>query len=109
MPIIIECHKLDGKNPSVCIGSMLCPNPSCKQAIYVDAIITSDNDNPVTHGSVDWDKVKENDSIWVEEVYYKVLFKEVKKQDFNKVFYLRPLDKEENKIVKINEYNKIGL
>ena len=89
---------------SVHIGSAKCPNPECDEIIWIDAIITSDTDNPTDpaiHGLVDWDKIKELDVLYFNGVKYKIALKTMRESD--KILYLRPVTTGEKTIVEVKE------
>ena len=103
VPTILERHKINDKTFSICIGSMLCPNPACKQVIHVEIVAP---ENPVIHGSVDWDKIKESDILYFNGKEYRIALKTMRKSD--RVLYLRPITTGENIVVEVGKNGKVA-
>lgn len=103
-PISVNCerHKPNDQSASVFVGSRKCPNPNCKQTIFIDAIIMADVVESKENNRIDWNELREEDTVVINDVYYKVAYKTDRKEGKMKVIALRPVSNGERIMAEIS-------
>jgi len=103
-PVSVNCerHKPNNESASVFVGSRKCPNPNCKLTIYIDAIIMADVDEADENDVIDWNGVREGDTVYFNRLFYTIADKGIRKKTQMNVMALRPVSNGERITVKVS-------
>ena len=115
----LERHKSNNESASVFVGSRKCPNPICNRTIYIDAIISTeiDDDSPIITAQtedvgrsdlIDWDIVKDGDSLYHGGLPFEVAHKFIRGEDSKRILALRSLCHGENVIAEVDNIGHIS-
>lgn len=109
-PVSVNCerHKPNDESASVFVGSRKCPNPNCNLTIYIDAIIMTDVDDFKKNNRLDWNELREEDTIVINDVYYKLAYKTTRKKSKRKVLALRPVYNGERIVAEVNAHGEVS-